>query len=82
MLRRSEFKIGEFLTGDDGRTFIHDGYVNGDGYGIVIGEHEGKIKKSNEYGNWQYGSDVRIATDEEKEALIVKIHRADKITDY
>ena len=31
MLKRSKFKIGEFLVTDNGNIFVHDGYENGDG---------------------------------------------------
>lgn len=35
MLKRSEFKRGEFLVTSNGSIFIHDGYKNGDGYGFL-----------------------------------------------
>ena len=48
-MRKSEFKAGDFLYGipgsaegakyhpEDERVFIHTGYVDGDGYGILLG---------------------------------------------
>lgn len=56
-MKRSEYQIGEFLYGipdeesakyhpEDQRVFIHNGYVDGDGYGKLIGWNDGKIKKS------------------------------------
>lgn len=44
MLKRSEFKRGEFLITSDRNIFIHDGYVNGDG--CLIGMNfNGDIQK-------------------------------------
>ena len=31
-MRLSEFKAGDILVDGDGKVFIHDGYVNADGY--------------------------------------------------
>lgn len=46
MLKRSEFKRGEFLVTSDGSIFIHDGYKNGDGYGCLIGlDSNGELRK-------------------------------------
>lgn len=82
-MRRSEYNVGEFLVTDDGMVFIHDGYVNGDGYGCVIGMVDAThIMKSREYGCWMKGSNVRKATDEEKEMLITRILYNDKIPTY
>lgn len=56
-MKRSEYKVGEFLYGipsskecekynpEDQRVFIHNGYVSGDGYGILIGWSNGQIVK-------------------------------------
>lgn len=56
-MKRSEFEIGEFLYGipssektakyhpENQRVFIHNGYINGDGYGVLIGWNDGIIKK-------------------------------------
>ena len=32
-MRLSEFKAGAILVDGDGKVFIHDGFVNADGYG-------------------------------------------------
>ena len=57
-MKRSEFKIGEFLykipSSEESekynpvnqRVFIHNGYVDGDGYGVLIGWFDGKLQKS------------------------------------
>lgn len=50
MLKRSEFKRGEFLVTSDGNIFIHDGYINGDGYGCLIGMDPTAIFKSKVIG--------------------------------
>lgn len=54
-MKRSEYKIGEFLYGipdseesakynpENQRVFIHNGYKNGDGYGKLIGWNDGEI---------------------------------------
>ena len=45
-MRLSEFKAGAILVDDDGKVFIHDGFVNADGYGVIIGEDsDGVIHK-------------------------------------
>lgn len=47
-MRLSEFKAGAILVDGDGKVFIHDGYINADGYGVIIGEDsDGMIQKSN-----------------------------------
>jgi len=49
MLKRSEFKRGEFLVTSDGSIFIHDGYKNGDGYGCLIGMgSNGELRKQSD----------------------------------
>lgn len=53
MLKRSEFKRGEFLVTSNGSIFIHDGYINGDGYGCLIGmDSNGNIQKQSDWGNF------------------------------
>lgn len=53
-MKRSKYNIGECLVATGGRMFIHDGFVNGDGLGVVIGEDGiGQICKSSGSGNWQ-----------------------------
>lgn len=84
-MKRSEFEIGEFLvtTSVPNRVFIHNGYVNGDGYGVVIGEtSEGKIERPSDWGNLCFGCKVRKATDKEKEHLIRRIMYSKTIDHY
>ena len=95
-MKRSEFKIGEFLVGIpteenaayykntpiEEMVFIHNGYINGDGYGILLGCEDGKVKKSTGFANFMWGGDVRLATDKEKELFMFKIMYQDKIKDY
>ena len=81
-MRKSGFKAGDFLYGipsdpesakyhpEDERVFIHTGYETGDGYGILLGFHEHKIKRSSGHGNFQWGGDVRYATEEEIEKFM------------
>lgn len=93
-MKRSEFEIGEFLYGipfdeesaqfnpEHRRVFIHNGHVNGDGYGILIGWHDGLIKKSTGWRNFCWGGDVRKATDEEKEQFMRALMAQDTIRYY
>lgn len=87
-MKRSEFEIGEFLVTESdskspGRVFIHNGYIDGDGYGVVIGETEdGIIERASGWGNYCKGCKVRRATDSEKEHLIRCIMSSDKINFY
>ena len=87
-MKRSEFEIGEFLVTESdskspGRVFIHNGYINGDGYGVVIGETaDGIIERASGWGNFCKGCKVRRATDNEKEHLIRCIMSSDKIHFY
>jgi len=56
---------------DSHRVFIYTGQLNADGWGVLIGwDSDGKLRKSTGYGNFQYGGDVRLATQEEVEAFI------------
>ena len=70
VMKRSEFEIGQYLF-DDKHAFIHDGYVNADGYGVVIGYYEHEIRKNSDYGNWQKTDNIRPATEKE----IIKLLR-------
>lgn len=83
MLKRSKFKIGEFLVTTNGNIFIHDGYVNADGYGCLIGMiPDGTILKQSDWGNFMRYPIDHIASDEEKEILIRKIMYAKEILNY
>lgn len=93
-MKRSEFEIGEFLYGipsdeesakyhpESQRVFIHNGYVNGDGYGKLIGWNDGVIKKSTGWGNFCWGDKVRKATDKEKEEFMRALMNQDIIKYY
>lgn len=37
-MRLSEFRAGTILVDGYGKVFIHDGFINADGYGVIIGE--------------------------------------------
>ena len=93
MVRRSEYNIGEFLYGipdneeekynsEGQRVFIHNGYISGDGYGILIGWHDGEIKKNTGWGNFCWGGKVRKATDKEKEHFMIVLMLQDTIKNY
>lgn len=65
-MRLSEYKAGTILVASDGKVFIHDGFVNADGYGVIIGEDsEGMIQKSNGIGNWMKCHIKGVATKEQ-----------------
>lgn len=93
-MKRSEYKIGEFLYGipsdeesakyhpENQRVFIHTGYIDGDGYGKLIGWNDGKIKKSTGWNNWGWGDSVRKATDEEIEQFMNQLMNQDVIKYY
>ena len=86
------YKAGDFLykLGDEGinkeshRVFIYTGYTTGDGYGVLIGfDSDGKLRKSTGNGNYQYGNDVRLATEEEIKAFINEVFNyQDPIREY
>ena len=92
-MQRSEYRIGEFLYGipdeesaqyhpEGQRVFIHNGYVDGDGYGKLLGWSDGKIKKSTGWGNWCWGGSVRKATQEEIELFMTQLMAQDTIGYY
>lgn len=91
-MKRSEYKIGEFLYGIPGefakynpenqRVFIHNGYMNGDGYGILLGWHDGEIKTSAGWRMWCWGGNVRKATEEEIEEFMKAVMSQDVIREY
>lgn len=88
-MRHSEYNIGQFLyklpspyTDYDvyekyhpknQRVFIHNGYVNGDGYGQLIGFEDGKLVKSTGWNNFMWGGDVRLATYDEIEDFMEQL---------
>ena len=90
-MKRSEYKVGEFLYGipsskecekynpEYQRVFIHNGYVSGDGYGILIGWSNGQIVKSNGWKNFCWGGKVRRAKQAERERFMVAVMRQETI---
>mgnify|MGYP000165693562 CR=1 FL=1 len=82
-MRLSEFKAGAILVDGDGKVFIHDGFVNADGYGVIIGEDsDGMIRKSNGIGNWMKGDCCREATSQEITDFFAKVRKTQKIINY
>lgn len=93
-MKRSEFEIGEFLYGipdseecakynpENQRVFIHNGYINGDGYGMLLGWHDGKIVKSTGWRNFCWGAFVRKATEEEIESFMKALMQQEIIKYY
>ena len=45
-MRLSEYKAGTILVDGYGKVFIHDGFINADGYGVIIGEDIQKCDKA------------------------------------
>lgn len=82
-MRLSDFKVGAILVDGDGKVFIHDGFINADGYGVIIGEDfDGMIQKSNGIGNWMKEGVNREATREEIQNFFAKIRMTQKIINY
>lgn len=82
-MRLSDFKTGAILVDGDGRVFIHDGFVNADGYGVIIGEDsDGMIQKSNGIGNWMKEGCCRKATSQEVSEFFAKVRKTKKIINY
>ena len=82
-MRLSDFKVGTILVDGDGKVFIHDGFINADGYGVIIGEDsDGMIQKSNGIGNWMKEGVNREATREEIQNFFAKIRKTQKIINY
>lgn len=82
-MRLSDFKAGTILVDGDGKVFIHDGFINADGYGVIIGEDfDGMIQKSNGIGNWMKEGVNREATREEIQNFFAKIRKTQKIINY
>ena len=82
-MRLSEFKKGDILVDGDGKVFIHDGFVNADGYGVIIGEDsDGMIQKSNGICNWMKEGCCRKATSQEIIEFFAKLRKTQKIINY
>ena len=82
-MRLSEYKAGTILVDGDRKVFIHDGFVNADGYGVIIGEDsDGMIQKSNGIGNWMKEGCCRKATSQEVSEFFAKVRKTQKIINY
>ena len=82
-MRLSDFKAGTILVDGDGKVFIHDGFVNADGYGVIIGEDsDGMIQKSNGIGNWMKCNIKGVATKEQISEFFAKVRKTQKIINY
>lgn len=82
-MRLSEYKAGTILVDCYGKVFIHDGFINADGYGVIIGEDiDGMIQKSNGIGNWCKGRCCREATSQEISKFFAKVRNTQKIINY
>lgn len=82
-MRLSEYKAGTILVDGNDKVFIHDGFVNADGYGVIIGEDsDGMIQKSNGIGNWMKEVCCREATSQEVSEFFAKIRKTQKIINY
>ena len=82
-MRLSEYKTGTILVAGDGKVFIHDGFINADGYGVIIGEDSnGMIQKSNGIGNWMKEGFCREATLQEIADFFAKVRKTQKIINY
>ena len=82
-MRLSEFKAGTILVDGDGKVFIHDGFINADGYGVIIGEDsDGMIQKSNGIGNWMKCNIKGVATKEQISEFFAKVRKTQKIINY
>ena len=82
-MRLSDFKAGTILVDGDGRVFIHDGFVNADGYGVIIGEDSnGVIQKSNGICYWMKCHIKGVATKEQISEFFAKVRKKKKIINY
>ena len=82
-MRLSEYKAGTILVDDDRKVFIHDGYINADGYSVIIGEDsDGMIQKSNGIGNFMNEGCCRKATSQEVSEFFAKIRKTQEIINY
>ena len=82
-MKLSEFKAGAILVDGDGKVFIHDGFVNADGYGVIIGEDSnGVIQKSNGIGSLMKCHIKGVATKEQISEFFAKVRKTKKIINY
>ena len=82
-MRLSEYKAGTILVDGDGKVFIHDGFVNADGDGVIIGEDsDGIIRKSNGIGYWMKCHIKGVATKEQISEYVANDSKTQKIINY
>ena len=82
-MRLSEYKAGTILVDDDGKVFIHDGFINADGYGVIIGyDSDGMIRKSNGIGNFMKWPIKGVATKEQISEFFDKVRKTQNIINY
>lgn len=82
-MRLSEYEAGTILVDGAGKVFIHDGYINADGYGVIIGEvSDGIIQKSNGIGNFMKWPIKGVATKEQISEFFSKVRKTQKIINY
>lgn len=82
-MRLSDYRMGAILVDGAGKVFIHDGFINADGYGVLIGEDsDGMIQKSNGIGNWMKDGVYREATQQEVRDFFTKVRKTQKIINY
>lgn len=82
-MRLSEYEAGTILVDSCGKVFIHDGYINADGYGVIIGEvSDGIIQKSNGIGNFMMWPIKGVATKEQISEFFDKVRKTQKIINY
>ena len=82
-MRLFVYEAGTILVDVDGKVFIFVGFVNADGYGVIIGEDsDGIIRKSNGIGNFMMGSIKGVATKEQISEFFAKVRKTQKIINY
>ena len=74
---------GTILVDSNRNVFIHDGFINADGYGVIISENsDGVIQKSNGIGNFMNEGCCREATQQEVMEFFTKVRKTQKIINY
>ena len=82
-MRLSEYEAGTILVDGDGKVFIHDGFINADGYSVIIGEDsDGMIQKSDGIGNWMKCHIKSVATKEQISEFFAKLYKTQNIINY
>lgn len=82
-MRLSEYEAGTILVDGNDKAFIHDGFINADGYGVIIGEvSDGMIQKSNGIGNFMKWPIKGVATKEQISEFFSKVRKTQKIINY